>query len=130
MAAYLSLVGQNGIILNPDKVEFAEDEVSWAGVRILKEKVAPLEDHVLAIRQFPTPTNITDMRSYFALVNQVSPYYTVQPKILPFRELLKKNARFYWDGVLQKLFEETERLLLTRLSRGSIHLRWAAGLGC
>ena len=25
VAAYLSLVGQNGIILNPDKFEFAED---------------------------------------------------------------------------------------------------------
>ena len=34
VAAYLSLVGQNGIILNPDKFEFAEDEVSWAGVRL------------------------------------------------------------------------------------------------
>ena len=86
VAAYLSLVGQNGIILNPDKFEFAEDEVSWAGVRISKEKVAPLQDHVSAIRQFPTPTNITDLRSYFALVNQVAPYYAVQP------ELLKKEC--------------------------------------
>ena len=90
--AYLSLVGQNGIILNPDKFEFAEDVVSWAGVRISKEKVAPLQDHVSAIRQFPTPTNITDLRSYFALVNQVAPYYAVQPVLHPFRELLKKNV--------------------------------------
>ena len=28
VAAYLSLVGQDGIILNPDKFVFAEDEVS------------------------------------------------------------------------------------------------------
>ena len=28
---YLSLVGENGIILNPEKFEFAEDEVSWLG---------------------------------------------------------------------------------------------------
>ena len=69
VAEYLTLVGNNGIILNPDKFTFAADEVSWAGVKISKEKVAPLEDHVLAIRQFPTPKNIMDMRSYFALVN-------------------------------------------------------------
>ena len=61
VAAYLSLVGQNGIILNPDKFEFAEDEVSWAGVRFWMDKVVPLPDHVSAIRQFPTPTNITDL---------------------------------------------------------------------
>ena len=46
VAAYLSLVGQNGIILNPDKFVFAEDEVSCAGVRLSKDKVALLPDHV------------------------------------------------------------------------------------
>ena len=80
----MRLVGQNGIILNPDKFEFMEDGVSWAGVRISKEKVVPLPDHVSAIRQFPTPTNITDLRRYFALVNQVAPYYAVQPVLHPF----------------------------------------------
>ena len=92
-------------------------------VKISKEKVAPLEDHVLAIRQFPTPKNITDMRSYFTLVNQVSPYYAVQQKLLPFRELLKKNARFYWDEVLQKLFEETREVIANEVVRGYIPLR-------
>ena len=31
---YLSLVAKNGIVLNPEKFKFAEDEVSWAGVRL------------------------------------------------------------------------------------------------
>ena len=115
VAEYLSLVGNNGIILNPDKCTFAPDEVSWVGVKISKETVAPLEDHVIAIRQFPTPKNITDMRSYFALVNQVSPYYAAQQKLLPFRELLKKNARFNWDDVLQKLFEETREVIVNEV---------------
>ena len=47
---YLSLVGENGIILNPEKFEFAEDEVSWAGVRLTADKVEPLPEHVTAIR--------------------------------------------------------------------------------
>ena len=77
VAAYLSLVGQNGIILNPEKFEFAQDEVSWAGVKLSADKVAPLPDHVDAIKRFSTPTNITNLRIYFALVNQVAPYYAV-----------------------------------------------------
>ena len=77
MAAFLSLVGQNGIILNPEKFEFAQDEVSWAGVKLSADKVAPLPDHVDAIKRFSTPTNITNLRIYFALVNQVAPYYAV-----------------------------------------------------
>ena len=72
VAAYLTLVGKNGIILNPDKFQFAAESVDWAGIRLTTDKVEPLPAHVQAIREYPTPRNITDMRSYFALVNQVS----------------------------------------------------------
>ena len=75
VAAYMTLVGKNGIILNPDKFQFAADVVDWAGVRISADKVEPLPDHVQALRNFPAPKTLTDMRSYFALVSQVSPYY-------------------------------------------------------
>ena len=84
VAKYLTLVGKNGIILNPDKFNFAEDEVDWAGIRVTKDKCKPLDTHVEAIRNFPIPVNITDMRSFMALVNQVAPYYAVQPHLLPY----------------------------------------------
>ena len=118
VAEYLSLVGQNGIILNPDKFEFAEDKVSWAGVRLTEDKVAPIPEHVTAIKQFPTPTSITDLRSYFALVNQVAPYYAVQPVLQPFRELLRKNVKFYWDEVLQSLFEQSREVIADEVIKG------------
>ena len=46
-----------------------------------------------------------NMRSYWALVNQVSNYYATQPHLAPFRELMKKNTKWYWDDVLQQLFD-------------------------
>ena len=108
VAKYLTLVGKNGIILNPDKFNFAEDEVDWAGIRVTKDKCKPLDTHVEAIRNFPIPVNITDMRSFMALVNQVAPYYAVQPHLLPFRELLKKGSIWYWDNNLTNIFEKTK----------------------
>ena len=75
---YLTLVGRNGIILNPDKFVFAQEIVDWAGVRITKDSVEPLPDQVEAIKTYPVPTSITDMRSFFALVEQVAPYYAVK----------------------------------------------------
>ena len=93
VAEYLTLAGKNGIVLNSDKFCFGEDVVDWAGIRLTEDKVQPLPEHVRAIRDFPTPTNITDMRSYWALVNQVSPYYSVQPQLQPFRELMKKSSK-------------------------------------
>ena len=118
VAEYLTLVGKNGIILNPDKFQFAAEEVDWAGVRISAEKVEPLPDHVQALRDFPSPKNLTDMRSYFALVNQVAPYYATQPELHPFRELLKKNSVFYWDPILQRLFEESKNRIADKVLEG------------
>ena len=118
VAAYLTLVGKNGIILNPDKFQFAADVVNWAGVRISADKVEPLPDHVQALRDFPVPKTLTDMRSYFALVNQVSPYYATQPELQPFRDLLKKNSLFYWDEILQKLFEESKNRIADKVLEG------------
>ena len=129
MAKYLTLVGKNGIILNPDKFNFAEDEVDWAGIRVTNDKCKPLDAHVDAIRNFPVPINITDMRSFMALVNQVSPYYAVQPHLQPFRELLKKGSIWYWDNNLSKLFEETKAHIANSIVDGITRFdlgRWTA----
>jgi hypothetical protein len=73
VADYLTLVGNNGIVLNSDKFSFGEDTVDWAGIRIMEDKAQPLPEHVKAIREFPTPINLTDMCSYWVLVSQVAP---------------------------------------------------------
>ena len=83
VAEYLTLVGRNGIVLNPEKFHFAEDEVDWAGIRVTMDKCRLLESHVEAIHNF----SVTDMRSFMALVNQVAPYNAVQSHLQPFRDL-------------------------------------------
>ena len=83
-AAYLTLVGRNGITMNPDKFQFALEEVHWAGVKITSDSIEPLPDHVDAIRSYPRPNNISDMQSFFALVEQVAPFYAVKPHLTPF----------------------------------------------
>ena len=117
---YLTLVGKNRIVLNSDKFSFGEDTVDWAGIRRTKGKAQQLPEHMKAIKEFLTPINLTDMRSYLALVNKVSPYYCVQPHLQPFR---------YWDGVLQRLFEESREHINREVLKG-IELfdksRWTA----
>ena len=103
--------------------------LTLVGIRVTKDKCKPLDAHVDAIRNFPTPVNITDMRSFMALVNQVAPYYAVQPHLLPFRELLKKGSIWYWDNNLTNIFEMTKGHIadsivdgITRFNLG----RWTA----
>jgi len=71
---FLTHVGQAGIVLNPDKFQFAERTVDFAGFRVLDSAIEPPPKYLDAIRDFPSPTNTTDIRSWFGLVNQVCNY--------------------------------------------------------
>ena len=51
-----------------------------------------------AISEFPTRKNLTDVRSWFGLVNQVAYAFSMTDKMLPFRELLKPITTFCNDG--------------------------------
>ena len=96
-ANWLDLCGRHGITLNPDKFQFAPDEVEFAGFAIASNTVRPCKKYLRAISDFPTPQNITDVRSWFGLVNQVSYAFSMADQMLPFRDLLKPSTKFYWD---------------------------------
>ena len=71
---FLTLVGQAEIVLNPDKFQFAERSVDFTGFHISESALEPLPKYLNAIKNFPTPKNLTDIRSWFGLVNQVAHY--------------------------------------------------------
>ena len=58
-----------------------------------------------AIKLFPTPRNITDIRSWFGLVNQVSRYSQLRRFMLLFHPFLSPKVRFEWTDALNKAFE-------------------------
>ena len=100
------MCARNGITLNPAKFIFAQDEVEYLGFVITPDSVKPGPTMIEAIKEFPAPTNITEMRSFFGLVNQVSYAFSLKDTMAPFRELLRPSSDFYWDDRLQALFEE------------------------
>ena len=67
---------------------------------------------IFTIKNFPEPKNITDARSWFSIVNQIAWAYSNSPTMQPFRELVKLDSIFQWDGTLDKLFEEWKRTLI------------------
>ena len=80
---WLDTCGRNGVTLNPDKFVFAEDEVEFAGFEITSESVRPSRKYLRAILDFPTPKTITDVRSWFGLINHVSYAFSKTEKMLP-----------------------------------------------
>ena len=84
----LTRLGQAGIVLNPDKFQFAERSVDLAGFRVSDATIEPLPKYLDAIREFPSPTSTTDIRSWFGLVNQVSNYAQLRDLMAPFKPYL------------------------------------------
>ena len=110
-AETLSLLGRQGILKNAEKFEFAKETLEWAGVKMTPGGAEPLPAHVESIQNYPVPDNVTDMRSFFSLVEQVAPYFAVKPNLAPFRELLKKGTEWYWDSALQGIFLEAKEVI-------------------
>ena len=116
---FLSTVGRRGVILNAKKFHFAERTAEFAGFQLGDGAIKPLEKHVTAIRDFPEPRSLTDMRSFFALCEQVSYAYTIKEQLNPFRELVKtKDKKFFWDEQLSKLFIKTRNEIADKVCEG------------
>lgn len=117
-AHWLDTCGNHGVTLNPDKFKFAEDNVEFAGFEITPTTVKPCRKYVRAIQDFPTPRNITDVRSWFGLVNQVSYAFSMTAAMLPFRELLKPSIKFSWDESHQRAFDDSKTSIVNEIHHG------------
>ena len=86
---------QHGITLNPEKFEFLQTSVDYVGYRVSCEGVKADPTKVEAIRNFPAPTNITELRSYMGLANQLGGFSNQLSKAAePLRDLMKPRNAF------------------------------------
>jgi len=115
---FIELCGRAGIVLNPEKFQFCQNTVDFAGFRISKDTVEPLPKYLDAIRGFPTPKSTTDVRSWFGLVNQVSHYAQLRDMMEPFRRFLSPKEKFTWDDELDALFEESKARIIEAIREG------------
>ena len=107
-----------GVTLNPSKFAFAQTTVEFAGFDIASTTVCPCPQFIEAIQNFPTPQNITDVLSWFGLINQVSYAFASAEWMQPFRNLLKPGTRFMWTAQLNDLFEESKSLIVSEIYKG------------
>ena len=115
---YIELCSRNGIIFNPKKFHFANDEVEFAGFVIKHDGIKPTEQMLSAIKDFPIPTSITDARSWFGLINQVAYSFALAEDMAPFRELLKPGKPWYWDDALTHLFVKSKEKIIQMVEKG------------
>lgn len=115
---YLELAGNNGIVINPEKFQFSQSTVDFAGFRISSNSVEPLPKYIDAIEKFPTPKNITDIQSWFGLVNQVAHYAQLREMLEPFRRFLSPKVPFEWNDELERAFRSSKSCIVEAIREG------------
>ena len=115
---YIDLCGRKGITFNIPKFVLAADNVEFAGFEVTANSVSPCHQYLQAIMDFPKPQNITDIRSWFGLLNQVSYAFSMTNKMQPFRALLQPKTVFNWTNELDQLFEESKHKIIQEIEEG------------
>ena len=119
---FLDTCGNNGIILNPTKFQFGENVVQFVGFEVGVDTIKPGAKYEAAIKNFPRPKTLTDIRSFFGLVEQVAYTFYVAKVMAPFRDLLKpsnvRRGKVYWDQQLEQIFQESKIEMLEAMREG------------
>ena len=74
MKLYLTKCRENNITLNRDKFEFAKDNLKFVGYIVGKDGIMADPEKTQALKKFPTPKNLTELRSFLGLANQLGQF--------------------------------------------------------
>ena len=100
-----------GITISKRKLEIAK-EVKFAGFRVSADGVVPDPSRLDAITAFPRPGNVTALRGFVGLINQLNVFTPeIAMKTNPFRGLLKKGSAFHWLPEHEAAFIDAKRSL-------------------
>ncbi|XP_065195262.1 uncharacterized protein K02A2.6-like [Sycon ciliatum] len=104
---------EHGVTLSAKKFVFAATEIEFCGY-ILNADGWTVDDAKLsAIRDFSTPTNRTDLRSFMGLVNQLAEFTPAIAELAtPLRGLLKTSAVFQWETPHTDAFNRVKNALV------------------
>ena len=102
---FLQRCAEQQITLNTDKFVFAQSAIPFAGFIISSQGYRIDDSITTAISRFPTPSNRTDLRSFFGLANQLSTSTaSIATLLAPLRPLLSTKNEFLWTADVGEAF--------------------------
>lgn len=88
------------------KCHFCLDQVNHRGHVVPAAGVQPDPKKISAVKEFPAPRNVKQVRSYLGLCNYYRKFVRNFAKIAePLNKLTKTNTRFLWDESCQIAFD-------------------------
>ena len=94
------------------KCKFMASSVTYLGYVIDAQGIRPLPEKVEAIKQAPTPKNVTELKSYLGLLSYYGKFLpNLSTHLAPLYTLLSKRKLWKWTSAQDKVFNESKDLL-------------------
>jgi len=104
--------GEQNIVLNEAKKEIGK-EITFHGHKITDKGVMPDEQKVEAIRNMPTPTNVTDVRRICGLAQYMAKFLPdLATTLEPMRKLIHKDAEWEWTEECEASFHKMKQQIV------------------
>ena len=98
------------LLVNPEKSEFKKRKVNYLGYVISAGEIRMEEAKVSAVRDWPTPQNVKDVRSFLGLANYYRMFIPQFGKIAaPLTNLTRKDIDFQWTDIEEQAFTELKK---------------------
>jgi hypothetical protein len=108
----LKAFAKANLLLSLEKCEFAKKSSVFLGFEFSADGYKPSDKHVSAIKTFPTPRNIKELRRFLGLVNFFRKHIPDRAIIChPLNGLTKKGCTFQWSEECDQSFKKLKRIL-------------------
>jgi hypothetical protein len=105
-------LGLHILTLQLDKCEFMRKEVCYLGHRITAEGARPDEGKVKAVRDFPVPTNMKQLKASLELAGYYRKFVPrFSPIAKPLHQLTGKNIPYVWGERKDQAFQTLKDIL-------------------
>lgn len=102
----------HGITLNADKFVLAAPSVSFCGYNLSGTGIEADQEKISALTDFATPANLTDLRSFMGLVNQLAEFSPdISTAAQPLRPLMSPKRTFLWTPDHDEAFRRVKQAL-------------------
>lgn len=111
----LKVFRQYGLTLKLSKCRFFDNTVSYLGYDISSQGIQPGITKVLAVREFPKPRNVHEVRQFLGLTGYFRKFIQGYGETArPLTSLLKKEAAWQWSNTEDQAFSLLKEKLVDR----------------
>ena len=105
---------QAGLKLKGKKCSLFQKEVIYLGHKVSKEGIQTDPAKISAVKEWPTPANVHEVRSFMGLCSYYRKFIEHFAEIArPLNKLTEKNAKFLWSDKCDQSFKELKEHLIT-----------------